>query len=109
MFQLLQIKFIAIQHGGVEWDGFSVNLLFMKGLLDKLEIEPQIFYAGKFKSATEPFRVSQMTDANRLQTTDWLNDLYNNFCCELQQQEILIQQHYISLQSRAQFKQQTMH
>ena len=64
--------------GGVEWDGFSVNLLFMKGLLDKLEIDPQIFYAGKFKSATEPLRVSQMTDANRLQTTIWLNDLYNN-------------------------------
>lgn len=64
--------------GGVEWDGFSVNLLFMKGLLDKLEIDPQIFYAGKFKSATEPLRVTQMTDANRLQTNVWLNDLYNN-------------------------------
>lgn len=64
--------------GGVEWDGFSVNLLFLKGLLDRLEIDPQIFYAGKFKSATEPLRVSQMTDANRLQTTVWLNDLYNN-------------------------------
>ena len=64
--------------GGVEWDGFSVNLLFMKGLLDRLEIDPQIFYAGKFKSATEPLRVTQMTDANRLQTNVWLNDLYNN-------------------------------
>lgn len=64
--------------GGVEWDGFSVDLLFMKGLLDKLEINPQVFYAGKFKSATEPFRVSQMTDANRLQTIVWVNDLYNN-------------------------------
>ncbi len=64
--------------GGVEWDGFSVNLLFLKGLLDRLEIDPQIFYAGKFKSATEPLRVSQMTDANRLQTNVWLNDLYNN-------------------------------
>lgn len=64
--------------GGVEWDGFSADLLFMKGLLDKLEIDPQVFYAGKFKSATEPFRVSQMTDANRLQTTVWVNDLYSN-------------------------------
>ena len=64
--------------GGVEWDGFSVDILFMKGLLDKLEIDPQIFYAGKFKSATEPLRVTQMTDANRLQTTVWLNDIYNN-------------------------------
>ena len=64
--------------GGVDWSGFSVNLLFLKGLLDRLEIDPQIFYAGKFKSATEPLRVSQMTDANRLQTNVWLGDLYNN-------------------------------
>jgi len=65
--------------GGVEWDGFSAKLYFLKGLLDKLEIEPEVFYAGKFKSATEPFRVTQMTDANRLQTTVWLGDLYSNF------------------------------
>jgi len=65
--------------GGVEWDGFSAQLYFLKGLLDKLEIEPEIFYAGKYKSATEPFRVAQMTDANRLQTTVWLGDLYSNF------------------------------
>ena len=38
----------------------------------KLEIEPQIFYDGKFKSATEPFREEKMTEANRLQTSVWL-------------------------------------
>jgi protease-4 len=65
--------------GGIDWSGFATSLFFMKGLLDKLEIEPQIFYAGKFKSATEPFRVTQMTDANRLQTNVWLGDLYRNF------------------------------
>lgn len=64
--------------GGVEWNGFAVDMLFMKGLLDKLEIKPEIFYAGKFKSATEPLRATQMTDANRLQTSVWLNDIYNN-------------------------------
>jgi protease-4 len=64
--------------GGVEWNGFAVDMVFLKGLLDKLEIKPEIFYAGKFKSATEPLRATQMTDANRLQTTIWLNDIYNN-------------------------------
>jgi protease-4 len=72
-------KIYSHPNGGVDWDGFSVTLLFMKGLLDKLGIEPQVFYAGKFKSATEPFRVTKMTDANRLQTTDLLNDLYGSF------------------------------
>jgi protease-4 len=65
--------------GGLEWSGFSSNMLYLKGLLDKLEIQPQIFYAGKFKSATEPLRETQMTEANRLQTSVWLGDLYNRF------------------------------
>ena len=65
--------------GGVDWGGFSVKLFFLKNLLDKLEIEPEVFFAGKFKSATELVRVTQMTDANRLQTNVWLGDLYSNF------------------------------
>jgi len=65
--------------GGLEFNGFSYETLFLKGLLDKLEIKPEVFYAGKFKSATEPFRYTQMSEANKLQTGIWLNALYNNF------------------------------
>jgi protease IV len=65
--------------GFLEWIGFNVDFVFLKGTLDKLEIQPQIFYAGKFKSATEPFRTDKMTPENKLQTTAWLNDLYNHF------------------------------
>ena len=65
--------------GGVDWTGFVMQTPFVKGALEKLEIEPQIFYAGKFKSATEPFRESRMTDANRLQTSELLGDLYGHF------------------------------
>jgi protease-4 len=62
--------------GGVDWRGFAVQMAYLKGLLQKLEIEPQIFYAGKFKSATEPFRETKMTDANRLQLNVLLGDFY---------------------------------
>jgi protease IV len=65
--------------GSLDWKGFSVQLLFFKNTLDRLKIQPQIFYAGKFKSATEPFRTDKMTDENRLQTSEWLGDLYNHF------------------------------
>jgi protease-4 len=65
--------------GAMDWTGFNIELAFLKGTLDKLEIQPQIFYAGKFKSATEPFRTDKMTPENKLQTTVWLNDLYNYF------------------------------
>ena len=65
--------------GGLEFNGFSYETLFLKGLLDKLEVKPEVFYAGKFKSATEPFRYAQMSEANKLQTGVWLKALYTNF------------------------------
>ena len=65
--------------GGLEWSGFSYETMFLKGLLDKLEIQPQVFYAGKFKSATEPFRYTEMSPANKLQTSVWLNGVYHSF------------------------------
>lgn len=65
--------------GSLDWKGFSVQLLFFKNTLDRLKIQPQIFYAGKFKSATEPFRTDKMTPENRIQTSEWLGDLYTQF------------------------------
>ena len=65
--------------GNFDWRGYSVSFVFIKEMLDRLAIEPQIFYAGKFKSATEMFRTSQMTPENKLQTTVWLNALYDYF------------------------------
>ncbi|HVG42403.1 MAG TPA: signal peptide peptidase SppA [Chitinophagaceae bacterium] len=72
-------KIYANPVGVVDWSGFSSELIFVKGMLDKLQIEPQIFYAGKFKSATEPLRTDKMTPENKLQTSIWLNNLYNYF------------------------------
>lgn len=65
--------------GGLEFNGFSLETIFLKGMLDKLDVEMQVFYAGKFKSATEPFRYTKMSDANKLQTGKWLNGLYDHF------------------------------
>lgn len=65
--------------GMFDWTGFSVEYVFFKNALDRLDIEPQIFYDGKFKSATEPFRAEKMTEENRLQTSVWLGDVYGRF------------------------------
>jgi protease IV len=64
--------------GGVEWKGLTTVSPYLKGGLDKLEIQPEIFYAGKFKSATEPLRADRMSDANRLQLTEILGDIFNH-------------------------------
>lgn len=71
-------KIYCNPEGGFEWKGFASQMFFIKNALKKLEIEPQIFYDGKFKSATEPLREEKMTEANKLQTQVWLGDLYNN-------------------------------
>jgi len=64
--------------GGLEWKGYSIEYVFLKQALQKLEIQPQIFYAGKFKSATEPFREDKMTEPNRVQSRELLQYIYKN-------------------------------
>ncbi|MFT4061703.1 MAG: signal peptide peptidase SppA [Edaphocola sp.] len=53
--------------GSVELKGLASNLAYFKGALDKLDVKPEIFYCGQFKSATEPFRMEKMSDPNRKQ------------------------------------------
>lgn len=65
--------------GGIDFSGYAISMMYLKGTLEKLEIQPQIFYNGKFKSATEPLRETKMTEANRLQTTVFLGELYGDF------------------------------
>lgn len=63
--------------GAVDFRGLSSTLLFFKGMLDKMDVQMRIFYAGKFKSATEPLRLDKMSDENRLQVREYVTALYN--------------------------------
>jgi len=63
--------------GGMELKGLASTITFFKGALDKLDVEPVIFYCGKFKSATEPYRFKQMTNENRIQIGSLLNDYWH--------------------------------
>jgi protease-4 len=65
-------------HGGMDMRGFGAQLTFFKNTIDRLEIEPQIFYAGKFKSATEPYRFTQMTEENKEQVRAFMSDFKKN-------------------------------
>jgi len=50
--------------GAVDFKGLFTQLMFFKGALEKLEIEPEIIRHGKFKSAIEPFILDKMSDEN---------------------------------------------
>jgi protease IV len=66
-------------NGNVEFKGFAAEIPFMKDLFDRLDVKWQIYYAGQFKSATEPFRLDKMSDQNRLQTRVYIDGIYNIF------------------------------
>ncbi|NND72612.1 MAG: signal peptide peptidase SppA [Rhodothermales bacterium] len=51
-----------------EFNGFYVAAEFYKRLLDKLDVEPQIVRAGKYKGAIEPWEREDLSPANREQT-----------------------------------------
>ena len=65
--------------GAVDFRGYSSMIAFYKDMLDRLDVQMRIFYAGKFKSATEPFRLDKMSDENRAQIRAYLDDLYAGF------------------------------
>jgi protease-4 len=63
--------------GIFEFKGFSSQITFLKGALDKLGIEAQIIKVGTYKSAVEPLVLTKMSDANRMQVTSYLGSLYD--------------------------------
>ncbi|MFD0792275.1 signal peptide peptidase SppA [Mucilaginibacter litoreus] len=65
--------------GIFEFRGFSSEITFLKGALDKLGIEAQVIKVGTYKSAVEPFVLTKMSDANRMQVTSYLNSMYDHF------------------------------
>lgn len=64
--------------GGFDWHGLSSQIMFFKGMLDKLDIEMQVFRHGKFKSAVEPFVLDKMSDANRSQTEKFIGSIWDH-------------------------------
>ncbi len=59
--------------------GFAAKLFFLKNMLDKLGIQVQVIYDGKFKSATEPLRLEKMSPENRKQVTEYVFGIYDHF------------------------------
>jgi protease-4 len=69
--------------GMFEFKGFHSQITFLKGALDKLGIEVQVIKVGTYKSAVEPFFLTQMSDANRMQVNSYLGSLYDHFLLEI--------------------------
>lgn len=69
--------------GAVDFKGLYAQLMFMKGALDKLEIEPEIIRHGKFKSAIEPFILDKMSPENKEQVATFINSIWETIRGEI--------------------------
>ncbi|MEM6830296.1 MAG: S49 family peptidase, partial [Bacteroidota bacterium] len=65
--------------GSMEFNGLSANITFFKGLFEKLDIEPQVFRVGEFKSFVEPFIRKDMSEENKLQYNELLASMYGTY------------------------------
>lgn len=60
-------------------EGFGYYRTFLKGVIDKLAVDVNIFRAGKFKSYTDQFSRSDMSDQEREESMAWLNALWSQY------------------------------
>ena len=65
--------------GLVLLDGYGYFRTFFKEAIDKLAIDVNIFRAGKFKSYTEQFSRSDMSDQDKEESSAWLNSLWKSY------------------------------
>lgn len=76
-------KIYLNKEGSIDLKGLSASIMFFKGTLSKLDIEPQIIRHGKFKSAVEPFILDKMSDANKEQTLRYVGSIWNDIVSKI--------------------------
>jgi protease IV len=59
--------------------GFGYYRMFLKGVIDKLAVDVNIFRAGKFKSFTDQYSRSDMSEQEREESGAWLNALWGQY------------------------------
>ncbi|MFT6748932.1 MAG: protease-4 [Flavobacterium sp.] len=69
--------------GELEFKGLSAEVMFFKDFQDKSGIKLEVIRHGKYKSAVEPFLENEISEANREQTTELLNSIWNAVVLEI--------------------------
>lgn len=65
--------------GGVDFKGYNYEFISIKGVLNKIGVEPQIIRHGKFKSAIEPLINDKMSPENREQVKGFTGSLWGHY------------------------------
>lgn len=62
--------------GSIAWNGLTAQKMYYTRLFEKIGVEMQILKVGTFKSAVEPYFRTSMSDADRLQTKQYLGGIW---------------------------------
>lgn len=62
--------------GMLDWHGLSTQRIYLKDMLAKFGVKVQVSKVGTYKSATEMFTGDKMSDADRQQTSAYLNGIW---------------------------------
>jgi protease-4 len=76
-------KLYVHNEGMLDFRGLSSQIMFLKGVLEKIGVEMQIVRHGKFKSAVEPFMYDKMSPENREQTQKYIDGLWNSMLADI--------------------------
>lgn len=72
---------IAVNPSGMlDWHGIASQPIFYTDLLKKVGVKMQVFKVGTFKSAVEPYILTEMSEANRRQVQSFVGDIWTGFC-----------------------------
>lgn len=69
--------------GLLDWHGIASQPIFYTDLLKKVGVKMQVFKVGTFKSAVEPYILTGMSEANRLQVQAYISDIWNGVCADV--------------------------
>jgi protease-4 len=69
-------RIVLMPTGSLNLTGLRAEVIFYKGLLDKLDIQADMLAMGKYKSGVEPYMRDGMSEAFRESMTAILDDLY---------------------------------
>ena len=65
--------------GAVAWKGLTAQKMYYTRLMEKIGVEMQVLKVGSFKSAVEPYFRTSMSDADRMQTQQYLDGIWTEY------------------------------
>ncbi|MDR1180799.1 MAG: signal peptide peptidase SppA [Bacteroidales bacterium] len=71
-------KIFVHPQGLIDMRGLASEVMFFKGLLDKVDLDMQIIRHGTYKSAVEPYMLDKMSEANKEQLQTCLGSVWNH-------------------------------